>query len=64
MSGGKWPGKAHVIGREEFAKISDIEGIRLSGEARAMFAEFDRLKVSSEERRRAIIDRFMRQGQK
>ena len=60
MSGGKRPGKPHVIGREAFARISEVEGIRLSDEARAMFAEFDRLKLSNEERRRIIIDRFKR----
>jgi hypothetical protein len=55
--GSSWP---HIIGREAFAKISEVEGIRLSDEARAMFAEFDRLKLSPEERRRAIIDRSKR----
>ena len=49
---------AFVIGRAAFAKISEVEGIKLSDEARVMFAEFDRLKLSHEERRRIIIARF------
>jgi hypothetical protein len=58
------PTKPHIIGREAFAKISEVDGIRLSDEARVKFAEFDRLKLSHEERRRAIIDRFQTQSQK
>jgi hypothetical protein len=56
------PPEPHIIGREAFAKISEVEGIRLSDEARAMFAEFDRLKLTPEERRRAIVERFKRKG--
>ena len=48
----------HIVGREAFAKISEAEGIRLSDEAKAMFAEFDRLKLTAEERRKAIVERF------
>jgi hypothetical protein len=45
---------------EEFAKISEVEGIRLSEEMREAFAEFDRQGLSDEERRRAIISRHRR----
>jgi len=48
----------HCIGRAAFAKISEVEGICLGEEAKAMFAEFDRLELSPEQRRQAIIDRF------
>ena len=51
-----------VIGREAFAKISEVEGIRLDDDAKAMFADFDRRKLSAEERRRAIVSRFKREA--
>jgi hypothetical protein len=37
-----------------------VEGIRLSGEAKRAFDEFDRRRLTPEERRRAIIARFKR----
>ncbi len=43
---------------EEFAKISEVEGIRLTEEMKHAFAEFEALGLSSEERRRRIIGRF------
>ena len=55
------PGKP-LIGREQFAKISEVEGIRLNEEARRMFADFDRRKLSPEERRREIVERFRREA--
>ena len=55
---------APTIGREAFAKISEVEGIRLDDEARAMFADFDRRKLSAEDRRRAIVSRFKREAAK
>jgi hypothetical protein len=51
-----------LVTREAFAKISEIEGIHLSDEAREMFAEFDRQGLSPEERRRAIVARFKREA--
>jgi type II restriction/modification system DNA methylase subunit YeeA len=48
------------LSREEFAKISDVEGLRLSDDMQGVFEEFDRRKLSAEERRQAIIDRFKR----
>jgi hypothetical protein len=52
------PAQPTIIGREAFAKISEVEGIRLSDEDRAMFAEFDRKGLSAEERRQAIVEKF------
>jgi hypothetical protein len=52
--------KPMTIGREAFAKISEVEGIRLDDETKGMFADFDRKKLSAEERRRAILRRFKR----
>ena len=46
---------ASALGCETFAKISEVEGIRLSDEAKRAFAEFDAQGLSHEERRRAII---------
>ncbi|MEA2889199.1 MAG: hypothetical protein QOD11_3559 [Bradyrhizobium sp.] len=44
--------------REEFAKISEVEGLRLSDPMQQAFADFDRRGLSPKERRQAIIDRF------
>lgn len=49
-----------VLGREEFAKISEVEGFRLSDDMKQAMAEFDRQGLSHAERRRAIIGRFKR----
>jgi hypothetical protein len=50
--------KAPGLTREEFAKISEVEGLRLSEPMQQAFADFDRRGLSSEERRQAIIGRF------
>jgi type II restriction/modification system DNA methylase subunit YeeA len=50
--------KAPRLTREEFAKISEVEGLRLSEPMQQAFADFDRRGLSPEERRQAIIDRF------
>jgi hypothetical protein len=47
-----------VLGRDAFAKISEVEGIRLTDDMKQAFAEFDRQGLSPAERRRAIIRRF------
>jgi hypothetical protein len=49
-----------ALGRETFAKISEVEGMPLSDEMKKAFAEFDAQGLSHEERRRAIIGRFKR----
>jgi len=51
-----------LMAREAFAKISEVEGIRLSDEAKRTFEDFDRRKLSAEERRRAIIGKFRREA--
>jgi hypothetical protein len=50
-----------VIGREWGEKISAVEGIKLSPAARRRADEFDRLNLSPDERRRAIL-RAYRKG--
>jgi hypothetical protein len=44
-----------VIGRERFAKISAVEGVRLTPAMRRRAAEFDRRGLPADERRRSII---------
>jgi len=44
-----------VIGRERFAKISAVEGIKPSAAMRKRVAQFDREGLSPAERRREII---------
>jgi hypothetical protein len=46
--------------REEFAKISEVDGLRLSDAMRDAFEDFDRRKLTPEERRQAIIKHFKR----
>jgi hypothetical protein len=50
--------KAPRLTRAEFAKISEVEGLRLSDPMKQAFADFDRRGLSPEQRRQAIIDRF------
>jgi hypothetical protein len=52
------PANAPRLTREEFARISEVEGLRLSEPMKQAFADFDRRGLSAEERRQAIIDRF------
>jgi hypothetical protein len=52
--------KPSIVGRESFARISEIEGIAFTDEMARMFEEFDRLGLTPEERRRAIVERFER----
>ncbi len=44
-----------IIGRERFAKISEVEGLRLTPEMKRRAAEFDRKGLTPEERIRAIV---------
>ena len=50
------------MSREAFAKISEVEGFALTDDMKRMMAEFDRLGLSPEERRHAIIARFKRRN--
>jgi hypothetical protein len=43
------------IGRQAFAAISAVEGIRLTAEMKRRTAEFDRKGLSTAERVRAIV---------
>jgi len=47
-----------VLGRKGFAQISKVEGIALSKGAKDDFRRFDRKNLSSDARRRAIIEKF------
>ncbi|WP_295849235.1 hypothetical protein [Tardiphaga sp.] len=45
-----------VLGRERFALISAVEGIKPTAAMKKRVAEFDRLGLSPAERRREIIN--------
>ena len=47
-----------VIGREGFAKISAVEGMKPSAAMRKRVAQFDRQGLSAAERRREIIKAY------
>ena len=50
--------ESFTIGREGFAKISAVEGVRLSDDMKQAFREFDSKGLSPEERRREIVRRY------
>jgi len=50
-----------VIGRERFAKISAVEGIKLTSDMRKRAADSERRGLTGEERRREIV-RAYRKG--
>ena len=50
--------KGYVIGRAGFAKISAVEGIRLTPTMAADFREFERKGLSPEDRRKAIAGKY------
>jgi len=49
-----------TIGRNAFAKISAVEGIRLTDEMIRDLRDFDRRKLSDDERGRAIMKKYGR----
>jgi hypothetical protein len=49
-----------AIGRTAFAKISAVEGIRLSDEMIRDLRDFDRRRLSDDERGRAIMRKYGR----
>jgi hypothetical protein len=51
-----------IVGRENMSRLNAMEGIRQRASSRAMFAEFDRMKLSPEERRKAIAARHGKKG--
>jgi hypothetical protein len=52
--------QSFTIGREGCAKISAVEGVRLSDDMKQMFREFDSKGLSAEERRHEIVRRYGR----
>jgi hypothetical protein len=50
--------KGFKVGRQAFAKISAVEGIRLSREMARDFGEFDRKGLSAGERRKVIARKY------
>jgi len=60
----KTPGKlgsaqaGFTLGRSGFAKISAVEGIRLSAEMEKRFGDFDRQGLSASDRREIIARTF------
>ena len=53
---------AFTLGRGRFERISAVEGIRTSPKVGQMFAEFDRKKLTPEQRRQAIRETFTKKG--
>jgi hypothetical protein len=51
-----------TLGRGRFEKISAVEGIKTSPMVAGLFAEFDRKRLSAEERRRVIRETFARKA--
>jgi hypothetical protein len=47
-----------TIGQERFAKISAVEGIVLTKQMRSRVSEFDKKRMSAEERRTTIIQAY------
>ncbi|MBX3490307.1 hypothetical protein [Parvibaculum sp.] len=57
---GKRPTKSFTLGWQNFAKISEVEGQKMSRAMEAEFREFDRKDLTPEERRKAIAEKFGR----
>jgi len=55
---GKPVAKGYLIGRQRFAKISAIEGIRVTESMAEDFREFDRQKLPAGERRKLIARKY------
>lgn len=56
------PSGGVVLGRSAFKKICAVEGIRLSRASERQFSEFDRLGLSSEERRRVLLEKHTKKA--
>lgn len=48
----------YTIGRHNFAKISEVEGVRLTAAMDEDFREFDSMGLSAEKRRKAIAGKY------
>jgi hypothetical protein len=55
-------GSPYTVGREPFAKIAAVEGVRASARVEEDFREFDRKGLSPEERRREILRKYGRKS--
>ena len=51
-----------TLGRSGFAKISAVEGIRLTSDMEQRFRDFDRQGLSASDRRKAIVRTFVKGG--
>ena len=54
--------RTFTLGRDNFAKIGAVEGIKPTRDAMIRTKEFDRKGLSSDERRRAIIEAHIPKG--
>lgn len=54
----KHQSKGYVLGRARFAKISAIEGIRMTAAMEADFREFERKDLPAEDRRKVIGKKY------
>jgi hypothetical protein len=50
--------RGYTVGRSAFARISAVEGIRLTDEMHRDFSEFDREGLSDKDRRKAIAKKY------
>jgi len=65
MSSNKTPTNsknAFTLGRDRFERISAVEGIKTSPKVGRMFAEFDRKKLTPEQRRQVIRETFTKKA--
>ncbi|HEX2891908.1 DUF2188 domain-containing protein [Vineibacter terrae] len=51
-----------TLGRNAIAKISAVEGLHLTEEIRDDFREFDRRRLSDDERRRLLVNKYGRKS--
>jgi hypothetical protein len=52
------PSGKFVIGRSRFAKISAVEGLRITAAMETEFRDFDRRGLSAQERRKIIANKY------
>ena len=52
------PKHAHVVGRKGFARISAVEGIRMTAAMEADFRGFEKLNLAPSERRRLLTAKY------
>jgi len=52
----------YTLGRTAFARISAIEGIRLTASMDADFREFDKKRLSPQKRRAILVQKYAKVG--